>query len=88
MLGGLGRAMRGKLIIGDPYHVDSMYKETLDELKIKEIIHIDKQSLFSWHANLITVNRRKTCVLVNDNNRYVIVLYELKAKDFKKKGGN
>lgn len=52
-------------------------------MKIRPAATIDKPPLFSWHANLITVNRRKTIVLVNDSNRYVIILYGLKAKDFK-----
>ena len=30
------------------------------------------------------VNRRKAVVLVNDHNRYAVVLYGLKAKDFKR----
>lgn len=38
--------------------------------------------LFSWHANIITVNHRKTIVLVNDDNRYCVVLHGIKAKDF------
>lgn len=58
-------------------------KKLLDQLKIKPIKAIDELPLFSWHANLITVNHRKTIVLVNDSNRYIIVLYGLKAKDFK-----
>lgn len=46
--------------------------------------HIDEpeQPLFSWHANLLTINRRKAVVLMNDASRYVIVLYGLKARDF------
>ena len=59
-------------------------KKLLDELDIKPEWQGDEESLFSWHANLITVNRRKTVVIVNDKNRYVIVLHGLKAKDFKK----
>ncbi|WP_027364989.1 plasmid pRiA4b ORF-3 family protein [Desulfotruncus alcoholivorax] len=59
-------------------------KKLLDELNIKPASHPDEEPLFSWHANLVRVNRRKTVVLVNDRNRYVIVLYGLKAKDFKK----
>jgi len=39
--------------------------------------------LFSWHANIILVNRRKVLVLVNDESRYNVVLYGLKANDFK-----
>ncbi|MHB8171745.1 MAG: plasmid pRiA4b ORF-3 family protein [Thermincolia bacterium] len=58
-------------------------KKLLDELKIKPSIAKNEEPLFSWHANLLTLNRRKTIVLVNDSNRYVIVLHGLKAKDFK-----
>lgn len=56
----------------------------MDVLKTKPISTKDEKPLFSWHANLITINHRKTVVLVNDSNRYTIVLYGLKAKDFKK----
>lgn len=58
-------------------------KKLLDELKIKPDKPTEENLLFSWHANLITINRRKTVVLVNDKNRYIIVLYGLKAKNFK-----
>lgn len=59
-------------------------KKLLDELNIKPSLSAEEEPLFSWHANLLTLNRRKTVILVNDKNRYVIVLYGLKAKDFKK----
>ncbi|MEK3934309.1 hypothetical protein MKY41_03240 [Sporosarcina sp. FSL W7-1349] len=39
--------------------------------------------LYAWHANLLVIDRRKTLVLMNDSNRYVIVLHGLKAKEFK-----
>lgn len=61
-------------------------KKLLDQLHIHPTASADEEPLFSWHANLITVNRRKTVVLVNDKNRYVIVLLGLKAKDFKMLG--
>lgn len=57
-------------------------KKLLDQLNIKPVEHLEEDILFSWHANLITVKRRKAEVLVNDKNRYVIVLHGLKAKDF------
>src|SRR5690625_1167470 len=57
-------------------------KKLLDELKIKpEHTPIEEAPLFSCHANFLTIHRRKTVVLVNDSNRYVIVLYGLLAKD-------
>ncbi|MGK0469385.1 plasmid pRiA4b ORF-3 family protein [Clostridium sp.] len=43
--------------------------------------------LFCWSVHLITVNRRKTIVMVNDSNRFGFVLYGLKAKDFKNLNG-
>ncbi|MFS0862217.1 plasmid pRiA4b ORF-3 family protein [Fredinandcohnia sp. 179-A 10B2 NHS] len=58
-------------------------KKLLDELKMKPGQEIVEDDLFSWHANIITINRKKTVVMVNDKNRYAIVFYGLKAKDFK-----
>ena len=58
-------------------------KKLLDQLNIKPTIK-EEQPLFSWHANLITVNRRKTVVLCNNSSRYILVLHGLKAKEFKK----
>ncbi|WP_075983012.1 plasmid pRiA4b ORF-3 family protein [Bacillus massilinigeriensis] len=57
-------------------------KKLQDQLKIKPSAPPEENPLFSWHANLITFNRRKTVVLMNDQNRYAIVLFGLKAKDF------
>jgi hypothetical protein len=60
-------------------------KKLLDQLKVKPELNVEEEEpLFSWHANLITVNRRKTVFLVNDQNRYIIILNGLKANDFKK----
>lgn len=39
--------------------------------------------MFSWHANLIAVKRRKTLVLINEKNNYSLILYGLKARDWK-----
>ncbi len=59
-------------------------KKLLDELNMKQVSEIDEDPLFSWHANLITINRKKTVVFVNNKNRYIIVLYGLTKKDFPK----
>lgn len=59
-------------------------KKLLTELKVKPAPSTEEDPLFSWHANILTVNRRKTLVLMNDSNRYIIVLHGLKTKDFKK----
>jgi len=59
-------------------------KKLLGQLNIKPDLQAEEEPLFSWHANLITVNHRKTVVLMNDKNRYVIILHGLKAKDLKR----
>jgi len=61
----------------------SCTKKLQDELGIKPSLAEIENPLFSWHANIVRVNRRKTVVLVNDASRYNIILYGLKAKDFK-----
>jgi uncharacterized protein DUF6933/pRiA4b ORF-3-like protein len=59
-------------------------KKLLDQLKIVPTEHQqDESPLFSWHAHILTINRRKLVVVINDSNRYVLVLYGMKAKDFK-----
>ncbi len=58
-------------------------KKLLDELKINADTPVNGDPLFSWHANLLKLGRKKTLVLVNDKNRYAIVLYGLKAKELK-----
>ncbi|MGM8213453.1 plasmid pRiA4b ORF-3 family protein [Virgibacillus sp. W0430] len=60
-------------------------KKLLDHLKLKSEPLAEKNegnALFSWHANVIRLNRRQSVVLMNDKNQYVIVLYGMRAKDF------
>jgi hypothetical protein len=62
-------------------------QKLLDAAKIQpSIVTDDFDPMFSWRANIKTVNRRKTLVLMCDLNRYVVVLYGIKAKDFKELG--
>ncbi len=58
-------------------------KKLLDELKIKPG-KTAEPDFYSWHANIATANRRKTVVLINDATRMAILLYGLKAADFKR----
>lgn len=58
-------------------------KKLLDHLKVVPEVVAEEDSLFSWHANLLIINRRKVVVLVNDVSRYTIILYGMKAKEFK-----
>ncbi|AEE96567.1 plasmid pRiA4b ORF-3 family protein [Mahella australiensis] len=59
-------------------------KKLLERLKIEPGPQEDEEPIFSWHANLVTIDRRKAVVLLNDKNNYIIVLYGLRAKDFEK----
>ncbi len=60
-------------------------KKLLDELKVIPVKEVEEgNSLIAWHANVLKIGRHKFLVLVNDQNRYAIVLYGLKAKDKKK----
>lgn len=43
---------------------------------------VEESELFSWSANLIKLKRRKAVVVVNDKNRFGLVLFGLKKKDF------
>lgn len=72
------------MVIGEFNMLIQCTKKLLTELKLKPTPAPEEEPLFSWHANILTVNRRKTLVLMNDSNRYIIVLYGLRAKDFKK----
>jgi hypothetical protein len=63
-------------------------KKLLDELKVAPVKPAEEGApLLSWHANILKIGRHKFMVLVNDKNRYAIVLYGLKAKDRKNIGG-
>ncbi|MEQ6377327.1 plasmid pRiA4b ORF-3 family protein [Bacillaceae bacterium S4-13-56] len=61
-------------------------KKLLGELKMEpeQSSSEELDPLFCWHANIILMNRKKTIVLVNDKNRYVVVLHGVKAEDFKR----
>ena len=59
-------------------------KKLQDELGLVCQGGLENNDLFCWSAHLITVNRRKTLVIVNDSNRFGFVLHGLKAKDFNK----
>jgi len=59
-------------------------KKLQDEMGITADSGHEEKDLFCWSAHLVTVNRRKAVVVVNDSNRFGFVLYGLKAKDFKR----
>lgn len=58
-------------------------KKFQEELGIKAPLIPVEDALFSWHANILRINRRKALVLVQDTSHYQVIVYGLKAKDFK-----
>ncbi len=58
-------------------------KKLLEELKTNPCSLQDEEPLFSWHANLLNINHRKCLLMMNDKTRYSILLYGMKAPDFK-----
>ncbi|GIN57391.1 plasmid pRiA4b ORF-3 family protein [Lederbergia ruris] len=42
------------------------------------------KSFLAWHANLVSINRRKAIVLMNNETRYPVVIYRPSSKDFSK----
>lgn len=59
-------------------------KKLLDKLPFEKVEATEGNPLYDWHANLLTIDRRQTVVLMNDLTRYAVVLYGVKAKDFKR----
>lgn len=41
-------------------------------------------SLMAWHANFVSIDRRKAIVLMNNETRYTVVIYRPSTKDFSK----
>ncbi|ERI93415.1 hypothetical protein HMPREF1982_01839 [Clostridiales bacterium oral taxon 876 str. F0540] len=58
-------------------------KDLQQELGIKAEAGFEENDLFCWSTHIITINRKKAVVAVNDSNRFGFVLFGLKAKEFK-----
>ncbi|MEA4884977.1 MAG: plasmid pRiA4b ORF-3 family protein [Clostridia bacterium] len=52
------------------------------ELKSPEGYEQLPHALMAWHANLVSMDRRKAIVLMNNATRYPVVIYRPKPKDF------
>jgi hypothetical protein len=55
----------------------------LDFLKPNITEKTTDDDIYAWHANYITIMRRKFIILMNDLTRFCVVLYGLKKSDFK-----
>lgn len=60
-------------------------KKLETELKVNthNVIPMEEDKFYSWHADIFMYNRRKCIILMNDKTRYSIVLYGLKKEQFK-----
>ena len=58
-------------------------KKLLVELKVEPESISEVDPFFSWHANILVINRRKVVVLMNDLNRYAVVLIGVKQRTLK-----
>ena len=56
-----------------------------DALKIRlfNITPLRREPFYEWHANLFVFNRRKGIIMMNNQTKYCVVLYGLKAEHFK-----
>ncbi|MCM3690927.1 plasmid pRiA4b ORF-3 family protein [Neobacillus niacini] len=66
-------------------------KSLLDQLGIKNSELYSPEgheqfpnSFMAWHANLVSIDRKKAIVLMNNETRYSIVIYRPSKKDFSK----
>ena len=60
-------------------------KKVLDASGIKDIFALpeNEDPLFSWHANVITVDRRRILFFVNDLTGIVVIFYRPKKADYR-----
>jgi hypothetical protein len=63
----------------------------LDEIGIKkselaspESYEQFPNSFMAWHANFVSINRKKAIILMNNETRYPVVIYRPSSKDFSK----
>lgn len=59
-------------------------KKLLDKIGVESEEISQENPLFCWHANLIKIDRSNVVVLVNNSNRYTLVLWGLYAANLKK----
>lgn len=59
-------------------------KKLLELIPFAVVAHEEEDPFFSWHANVVLINRRKTIILMNDKTRYIVALHGIKAKDSKR----
>jgi hypothetical protein len=59
-------------------------QKLLEKLKVPATTVTESSDFFDWHGGSLLINRHNTVVFTNNLFRYSLVLYNLKAADFKK----
>jgi len=59
---------------------------TVLKIQLTDSTPLRREPLYEWHANLFIFNRRKGVIMMNNQTRYCVVMYGLKAEHFKKFG--
>ncbi|MBU1144324.1 MAG: plasmid pRiA4b ORF-3 family protein [Firmicutes bacterium] len=59
-------------------------KKLVNQLNIQTSDFFEENPFFSWHANIIKVNGKNSILLLNNQTKYAILLYQVYGKDFKK----
>jgi len=62
-------------------------QKLLDRLKVTAALPSEQNDFFDWQASHLLIDRHNTVLLTNNLCRYSLVLYGLKASDFKKLAG-
>ena len=62
----------------------SCTKKLADELGVKLADMESRTPFYDWHAHIITKNRRKMLVLLNNHTHYIVTVYGVRAADLKK----
>ena len=57
-------------------------RRMLDFLKPERIVLDAPTDMFSWHAEIQTVARKKLFIVMHDQSRFCVVIYGLTKKDF------
>lgn len=64
-------------------HASSKLMEKMNQKNMAPISQPNDDPFFSWHGHVITIGRKNTLVLLNEQTKCIAIVWGLKAKDFK-----
>lgn len=56
-------------------------KKLLDKIDV-ELVEKEEAPFFTWHANLVNINYRKTLILFNEKTGFTVIVHGLTKKEF------